>query len=137
MPIKIITLLLDQYAELQEAKREGGTGKACDGPPGDEFEGGEYDDDDDEYDDDGYDDEFEDEDGFDDDECFGADFGGIGGAPDEKDAWDDPLSRIDLLQELGGFLKNLTTSDVGVSMIKSFVNEFSRRQLEVIRLCSA
>lgn len=135
VPIKIIALLLDQYAELQEAERDG-AGGAC---------AGDADEDQDEYGEDEYEEDFADADDaeFDDDDededvdFFGDDIGGDGGAPDELDARDDPLGRVELQRELGAFLRNLTTSEVGVSMIKGFVDEFSRRQLEVIHACSA
>ena len=148
LPIKIVSLLLDQYQELSSLNgKEGHNDVAkwctsgvrnedsdiCNGEGSGDYT--ECDADDNDYDDDDEDDyEFEE---YDDegDEYDDGDFGWDGGkAPlDDLDGKIDPLASLRLHDELDKFLGDLLQSNIGIQLVTSFSSEFTPQQHAVMQ----
>lgn len=143
VPVKIISLLLDQFIELRDVKRERMSARGIDA----EEHGGNNDDldvdDDDGWeecgddDDDDIDEDFDecDEDDDDEEEDNSLDANRMGLADrvmgagtkrsEDIEARLDPLSAADLLSELRTFLRNLVESSLGSQIIQTYADEFS------------
>ena len=145
VPVKIISLLLDQYIELRDVKRErvsargidaddltGGTNDVADDDDDDDDGWEECGDDDD---DDDIDEDFDDDEENDNEEDDSLDANGMGLADrvmgvgtkrtEDIEARLDPLSALDLLSELRAFLQNLVHSSLGSQIIQTYASEFS------------